>query len=154
MKLQEQRLDVVSNGTESVTTIRSPNNNEDLQDINSNLSNMNALNRMDPEETSNNNVDTQNNTDTMNTVITNYQMKITDMQSNAEASDREIDIETHSSDVCLTQCRDNKTDSEVLPPCANIVEQVADKESNTVAQSKGRDEQIIEVVSIISLEVQ
>lgn len=155
MNLKEQRLNLVSNDTEPVTTIRSPNNNEDLQDINSNLSNMNVLNKMDPEETGNNNVNTQNNTETMNTFITNYRMKISDVQSNTEASDREINVDVNSSfDVCLTQRHDNKTDTEMLPSCANIIEEVTDKESNKVEQSKGRDEQIIEVVSIVSLEMQ
>lgn len=155
MNLQEQRLDLVSNDTEPVTTIRSPNNNEDLQDINSNLSNMNVLNKMDPEETGNNNVDTQNNTETMNTFITNYKMKTSDVQSNTEASDREINVDTNSSfDVCLMQCHDNKTDSEMLPLCANTVERVTDKEGNKVEQNKERDEQMVEMVSIISLEMQ
>ncbi|PNF25042.1 hypothetical protein B7P43_G06983 [Cryptotermes secundus] len=147
MNLQEQRLDLMSNDTEPVTTIRSPNNNEDLQDINSNLSNMNVLNKMDPEDTGNNNVDTQNNTETMNTFITNYKMKLSDVQSHTEASDREINVDTNSYfDVCLTQCHDNKTDSEMLPSCANTVEGVTDNESNKVEQNKLRDEQMVEVV--------
>jgi hypothetical protein len=80
-------------------------------------------------------------------------MKISDVQSNTEASDGEINVDTNSSfDVYLMQCHDNKTDSAMLPPCANIDEWVTDKESNKVEQNKGRDEQMVEVVSIISLE--
>jgi hypothetical protein len=91
----------------------------------------------------------------MDTFITNYKMKITDVQSDTEASDRELSIDTKSSlDMCLTQCHDNKTESEMLPPCANIVEQDTDKESNKVEQNRGREEQMVEVVSIISLEMQ
>jgi hypothetical protein len=146
MNLQGQQLDLVSNDAEPVQTIRSPNNNEDLQDINSNLSSMNVLNKIDPEETSNNDVDTQDNTKTMNIFITSHKMKISDLQSNTEASDREISVDTNSSlDICLTQCHDNKTDSEMLPPCANVVEQV----SNKVEENKGSDEHMVEVVSII-----
>jgi hypothetical protein len=153
LNLQEQRLDRVSNDTEPVTTVRSPNNNEDLEDINSNLSNMNVLNILDPEETSNNNVGTQNNTETMNTFITNCKMKITNIQSNTEANDREVSIDTNRSfDMCLTQCHDNKTESEMLPPCANIIEQDTDKASNKMEHR--RDEQMVEVVSFISLEIQ
>jgi hypothetical protein len=41
----------------------------------------------------------------------------------------------------------------MLPPCANIDERLTDKESNKMEQNKGRDEQMVEVVSIISLEI-
>jgi hypothetical protein len=121
MNLQGRRLDLVSNDTEPVQTIRSPNNNEDLQDINSNLSSRNALNRTDPE--------------TMNTF-----MKIPDVQSNTEAS-----VDTRSSlHISLTQCLDNKTDSQMLPPCANVQQVSIRSEENTQ-----RDEHMVQVVSVI-----
>jgi hypothetical protein len=142
----------MSNDTEPATAIRSPNNNEDLQDINSNLSNINVLNKMNPEEANNNNVDTQNNTETINTFIANYKRKITDVQSNTDANGREISVDTKNSfDICLTQYHDNRTASEMSPSCANVGEQDTDKESNKVKKKKGKEEQMDEVVSILSI---
>jgi hypothetical protein len=142
MNLQEGRLDLVSNDTEPVQTVRSPNNNEDLQDVNSNLSRMNVLNEMDPEETSNSNADARNITESVSTFTTNSKTKITDLQSEIDASDRGNGADKNG---CLDACLTQETGSEMLPPRANILEQV----SNDVEQNKGRDEQIIEVVSII-----
>jgi hypothetical protein len=170
MKLQEKRLELKSDGTEAVTTIRSPNNNEDLQDINSNLPDMNVLNSLHLEgntEESIINIDTQNSTKASNTVISNYKTKISDIQNNIEASDRQINItnsklHTNSSDVCLTYLCDSSVDesaiSEKSTSCMSedqIDEHVRDNKSSKVETNPKQNKrgnmskQTAEVVSVI-----
>jgi hypothetical protein len=162
MKLQEKRLELKSDDTEPITTIRSPNNNEDLEDINSNLS---ILNSMHLEET-NGCVDIQNNTEAMNTAIENY-----NIQNNIEASNRQLNINnsklyTKSSGMCVTQGCDSKVDESLVSEKSlssvsddrQIVEHITDNKSSKVETNSewnkgGMNMESVEVVSVISLEV-
>jgi len=121
MKLKDKRLDLKGSDTEYIMTMRSPNNNECLQDMNSNLYDLNILNRMqitENTERGNISVDTQSNTERYDTDITNYKMNITDIQNNTEASHTQSIVtnyilETNSSDVCLTGSYSNGLDEQV-----------------------------------------
>lgn len=168
MKLQEKRLELTSDDTESVITIRSPNNNEDLQDINRNLSILNSLHL---EEMRNSNVDTENNTESVDTVITNYNMNISDVQNNIEASNRQLNINNSRLDanncgVCVTQCYESKVDGSVVSEKSqcdmsedHIVEHITTNKSSKVETDPEWDRRIslnmqtAEVVSVTSFEV-
>lgn len=121
MKLKDKRLDLKGSDTEYITTMRSLNNNECLQDMNSNLYDLNILNRMqitENTERGNISVDTQNNTEIYDTDITNCKMNITDIQNNTEASHTQSVVtnyilETNGSDVCLTGSYSNGLDEQV-----------------------------------------
>jgi len=121
MKLKDKRLDLKDSDMEYIMTMRSPNNNECLQDMNSNLCDLNILNSMQiakNTETENISVDTQNNTEIYETDITNYKMNVTDIQNNTEASHIQSIVtnyilETNSPDVCLTQSYSSGLDEQV-----------------------------------------
>jgi len=121
MKLKDKRLDLKGSDTEYTTAMRSPNNNECLQDVNSNLCDLNILNSMqitENTETGNISVDTQNNTEIYDTDITNYKMNITDIQNNTEANHTQSIVtnrvlETKNSDACLARSYSNGLDEQV-----------------------------------------
>jgi hypothetical protein len=121
MKLKDKRLDLKGSDTECIMTMRSSNNNECVQDMNSNLYDLNILNSMqitENKERGNISVDTQNNTEIYDTDITNYKMNITYIQNNTEASNTQSIVtnyilETNSSDVCLTESYTNGLDEQV-----------------------------------------
>jgi hypothetical protein len=167
MKLKDKRLDLKDSDMEYVTTMRSPNNNECLQDVNSNLCDMNILNSMqitENTETGNINVDTQSNTETSDTAITDYKMNITDVQNNTEASDRQSIVtncilETNSSGVCLTRScgsdLDEPVDSETSLALVSR-HQVTDNAKSNVKENpeqnrRDMSKKALEVASIISL---
>lgn len=167
MKLKDKRLDLKDSAVEYVTTMRSPNNNECLQDMNSNLCDMNILNSMlitEKTETGNISVDTQSNTETSDTVMTNYKMNITDIQNNTEASDRQSIVTsgihgTVSSDVCLTRScgsnLDEPVDSETSLPLVSgsqMTDNVKSKvEENPEQNRRHVSKKAVEVVSIVLL---
>lgn len=167
-KLLEKRLELKSDDTEPVTTIRSPNNNEDLEDVNSNLS---VLNSIHLEETRNICVDTQNNTEALSTCVADYNMKISDIQNNIEASNRQLNInnfklDTKNSGMCVTQGSDSKvgvsvaSEKSLSSVCEDhqIIERITDNvsskvETNSEWNKGGMNMESTEVVSVILLEV-
>jgi len=166
MKLKDKRLDLKGSDMEYIMTMRSPNNNECLQDMNSNLCDLNILNSMqitESTETGNISVDTQNNTEIYDTDITNYKMNITDVQNNTEASQTQSSVtncvlETNSSDVCLTQSYSNgldeQVDSEISLPLVSrnqVTNSVKIKvEENPEPNRRNMTKKALEMVSIMS----
>jgi hypothetical protein len=163
MKLKDKRMDLKGNDTEYIMTMRSPNNNECLDDVNSNLCDLNILNSMqvtENTETGNISVDTQNNTEIYDTDITNYNKNITDIQNNTEASHTQnivtnYILETNSSDVCLTRSYGNGLDeqvkSEISLPVVNrnhMTDNVKIKVEENPEQKKDTTEEALEMVSI------
>ena len=166
MKLKDKRMDPKGSDTEYITTMRSPNNNECLQDMNSNLCDLNILNSMqitENTETGNISVDTQNNTEVYDTDITNYNKNITDIQNNTEASHTQnivtnYVLETNSSDVCLTRSYSNGLDErvnrEISVPVINrnqMTDNVKIKvEENPEQNRRDTTKEALELVSIMS----
>jgi hypothetical protein len=164
MKLKDQPLDLKGSDTECIMTMRSPNNNECLQDMNSNLCDMNIRNIMQFTETGNISVDTQNNTEICDTDITNYKMNVTDIQNNTETSHTQgivtnYLLETNSSDVCLTRSYSNGLDEQVdneisMPPVSRnqMTDNVKRKvEENPEQNRRNMRKKPFEVVSIMPL---
>jgi hypothetical protein len=166
MKLKDKRLDLKGSDTEYIMTMRSPNNNESLEDMNSNLCDLNILNSIhitENTETGNISVDTQNNTEIYDTDNTNYNKNITDIQNNTEASHTQsvatnYVLETNSSDVCLTQPYSNGLDeqvnSEISLPLVNgnqMTDNVKNKvEENPEQNGRNMTKKAVEMVSIMS----
>lgn len=166
MKLKDKRLDLKGSGTQYIMTMRSPNNNECLQDVNSNLCDLNILNSMqiaENTESGNISVDTQNNTEIYDTDITNYKMNITDIQNNTEASHTQSIVtsyilETNSSDVCMTRSYSNDLDEQVnseisLPLVSRnqVTNNVKIKmEENPEQNKRNMTKKALEMVSIMS----
>lgn len=167
MKLKDKRLDLKGSDTEYIMTMRSPNNNECLQDMNSNLCDLNILNSMqitENTETGNISVVTQNNTEISDTDITNYKTNVTDMQNNTEPSHIQSTVTncvlgTDTSDVFLTQSYSNdldkQVDSEISLPLVSrnpVTDNVENKvEENPVQNRRNMRKKALEVVSIMSL---
>lgn len=167
MKLKDKRLDLKGSDTEYIMTMRSPNNNECLQDMNSNLCDMNILNSMqitENTETGNISVVTQNNTEISDTDITNYKLNGTDIQNNTEPSHIQSIVTnyvpgTDSSGVCLTQSYSNdldkQVDSEISLPLLSrnqMTDNVKNKvEEDPVQNRRNKRKDALEVVRIMSL---
>ena len=165
MKLKDKRLDLKGDDTEYITTMKSPNNNDCLQDVNSNLCDLNILNSIqitENTETGNISVDTQNNTQIYDTDITNYKMNITDIQNNTEASHTQSTVtncvlETNSSDVCSTRSYSNgvdeQGDSEISVPLVSrnqMTDNVEIKvEENSEQNRRNMTEKAVQMVSIM-----
>ncbi|XP_021938157.1 gamma-tubulin complex component 6 isoform X3 [Zootermopsis nevadensis] len=163
MKLQEKRLEVKSDDTEPVTTVWRPNNNNDLEDINSNLP---VFNIMHLEETTNTCVNTQHSPEATNTA-----RKISDVQNNVEEINTEFNInnsglDTKNSSACVTRGYDSKVDiSAVIESVSQssmnedpqIDEHITDNKSSRVSDSelnrRDVDMQYAEVLSVVSVEI-
>jgi len=167
MKLKDKRTDLKGSDTEYITTMRSPNNNECLQDMNSNLCDMNILNNMqitENTETGNISADTQNNTEIYDTDITNNKMNSTDIQNNTEASHAQSTVTNHvlgtnGSDVRLTRSYTNGLDvqvnGEISPPLIGrnqVTDNVQIKvEENPEQNRRNMTKEALEMVSIMSI---
>jgi hypothetical protein len=140
MKLEDKRLDLKDSDTEYVMTMTSPNNNECLQDMNSNLCDMNILNSMqvtENTETGNINVDTQNNTETGNISVDTQNNTETgnnsvDTQNNTETGNDSVDTQNNTETGNISVDTQNNTET-ADTAITNYKMNITDKQNNTEA---------------------